>query len=507
VVTDITISFCSKVNPLSTCKLNPDKWQRVNKDLFLGSSWTQTAWLHVERKKEEWLTPEDEVIIGVQISKSNPGLSRTANPKQVEEQWESRPGGIWILRSNKRHDAESDRAVTAVDVLFGPDAIDPRGNWVMLPGALLIDSTLPAKLSIRHGRPETHTRESVAPRVNRDGKFKILQISDAHLSTGLGVCRDAIGENGKEIKNCDADPRTLEFIESILDDEKPDMVVLSGDQTEGPAAHDTESTIFKMTTPLIERKIPWAAIFGNHDEEGAHSLRRPAQMKIMEHLPYSLSEAGPEKVDGVGNYYVEVLAPSPSHHSAITLYLFDTHSLSPDDKHYPGYAWVKQNQIDWFRNTANGLKKNHDRYSHIHLDLAFIHIPLPEYDITGNIEIGGAHKERVTAPGFNTHLYDAFAEEGIVAVGCGHDHANDYCALRPQQASTPRLGPWMCFAGASGFGGYGGYGGIHRRVRVWEADTNAGRIMTWKRLECCGDEKHKRVDEVVLVEGGVAVTS
>jgi hypothetical protein len=83
VVTDITISFCSKVNPLSTCKLNPDKWQRVNKDLFLGSSWTQTAWLHVERKKEEWLTPEDEVIIGVQISKSNPGLSRTANPKQV----------------------------------------------------------------------------------------------------------------------------------------------------------------------------------------------------------------------------------------------------------------------------------------------------------------------------------------------------------------------------------------------------------------------------------------
>jgi hypothetical protein len=520
-VTDITISFCSKVNPLSTCKLNPDKWQRVNKDLYLGSSWTQTAWLHVERKKEEWLTPEDEVIIGVKLSKGNPALKGKTSG---EERWESRPGGIWILRSNKRHDAESDRAVTAVDVLFGPDAIDPRSNWIMLAGSLLIESKLPAKLSIRHGRPETHTRESMLPRVNRDGKFKILQISDAHLSTGLGACRDAIGENGKEIKNCDADPRTLDFLETILDDEKPDMVVLSGDQTEGPAAHDTESTIFKMTAPLIERRIPWAAIFGNHDEEGAHSLRRIAQMRILENLPFSLAEAGPEKIDGVGNYYVEVLAPSPSHHSAITLYMFDTHSLSPDDKHYPGYAWVKQNQIDWFRTTSNSLKKNHDRYSHIHLDLAFIHIPLPEYDMPGNIEIGGSHKERVTAPGFNTHLYDAFAEEGIVAVGCGHDHANDYCALRPQQAPSAAnhgrdtdgtslarrgpnpLGPWMCFAGASGFGGYGGYGGIHRRVRVWEVDTNAGRIMTWKRVECCGDDKHKRIDEIVLVEGGVAMS-
>jgi hypothetical protein len=64
----------------------------------------------------------------------------------------------------------------------------------------------------------------------------------------------------------------------------------------------------------------------------------------------------------------------------------------------------------------------------------------------------------------------------------------------------------MCFAGASGFGGYGGYGGIHRRVRVWEVDTNAGRIMTWKRVECCGDDKHKRIDEIVLVEGGVAMS-
>jgi hypothetical protein len=26
--------------------------------------------------------------------------------------------------------------------------------------------------------------------------------------------------------------------------------------------------------------------------------------------------------------------------------------------------------------------------------------------------------------------------------------------------------------------------------------------MTWKRVECCGEDKKKRIDEIVLVESG-----
>jgi len=103
-------------------------------------------------------------------------------------------------------------------------------------------------------------------------------------------------------------------------------------------------------------------------------------------------------------------------------------------------------------------------------------------------------------------------------VGCGYDHVNDYCALRPSlipdsfpssSLSHPdhgekkdRLGPWMCYARASGFGGYAGYGGFHRRLRMWEVDANAGRIVTWKRVECCGEDLQKRIGELVVVEGG-----
>ena len=148
--------------------------------------------------------------------------------------------------------------------------------------------------------------------------------------------------------------------------------------------------------------------------------------------------------------------------------------------------------------------------------MAFIHIPLPEYAEPNILLTGGAYREGVTAPAFNSGFYSALAEEGVVAVGCGHDHVNDYCALRPsltppkddeasashRSAKTGKLGPWMCYAGASGFGGYGGYGGYQRRVRVWEVDSNAGRVLTWKRVECCGEETRKKIDEVVLVEAG-----
>ncbi|TKA32429.1 hypothetical protein B0A50_01535 [Salinomyces thailandicus] len=513
VVTDVQIAFCSRANPFSRCRLDADEWQRVEKDLYLHSGWARSAWLHVKRKREEELTEDDRVVVGVRVGRLDPGVGESG---QGEERWESREGGVWLLRSGRKHESDSDRALTAVDVLFGADAVDPRPGWTLAETPLLLnagDDMQLARLSTRHGRPKADEKPPV-PRVNKDGKFKILQFSDAHLATGTGSCRDAIGpDNAPSPATCEADPRTLEFLESVLDSEMPDLAVLSGDQVEGPQAPDTQSTLFKLAAPFISRHIPYAAIFGNHDDQGKHALSRTAQMSLLQTLPYSLSRSGPPSLDGVGNYYVEVLTHSPaSPNSALTLYLLDTHSLTPDEKHYKGYAWLTDAQTHWFRTTAQSLKREHARYSRIHLDMAFLHIPLPEQGSHDLLVTGGEWKEGVTAPAYNSHFYDALADEGIVAVGCGHDHVNDYCGLLPNSASTStstsgdnRLGPWLCYAGGSGFGGYAGYGGFHRRVRVWEVDTGAGRVVTWKRVECCGDDVDKRIDEVVLVEGGVVV--
>ncbi len=174
--------------------------------------------------------------------------------------------------------------------------------------------------------------------------------------------------------------------------------------------------MFKFAELFIKRKIPYATIFGNHDDEG--SLSRAALMALTETLPYSLSEAGPRDVDGVGNYAVEVLARGTSRHSALTLYLLDSHSYSPDERRFRGYDWIKPSQIAWFRRTAQGRRAAHREYTHVHMDLAFVHIPLPEYRKPGNQRVG-AWLEPPTAPAFNSGSRDALVQEGVLFVSCG----------------------------------------------------------------------------------------
>ncbi len=147
-------------------------------------------------------------------------------------------------------------------------------------------------------------------------------------------------------------------------------------------------------------------------------MSRSAQMELIETLPYSLSKAGPENIDGVGNYYIEILARGSSGHSAITVYLLDTHSYSPNERKFKGYDWLKKNQIEWFRTTARGLKKKHKEYTHHHMDVAFIHIPIPEY-VSPNLTLVGEWKEPSTAPAFNSGFYNALVEEGVSMVSCG----------------------------------------------------------------------------------------
>lgn len=396
----------------------------MEKDLFLNKGWVSSAYVHIKRKREEELAAEDKVIIDVRIGRLDPAMGEK---DQGTEKWESRTGGIWLKRSAKRHDSDSKKVVTAVDVLFGADAVEPRPGWELRENALLLDkpSDEPeARLSIRKGQP--HNIEKPIPRIRKDGRFKILQVSDLHLSTGIGTCREPEppGHNGGR---CDADTRTLEFVGKVLDQEKPDMVVLSGDQVNGETAPDAQSAIFKFADLFIKRQIPYATIYGNHDDEG--SLSRSAMMSLTESLPFSVSSAGPNTIAGVGNYYVEVLASGSSKHSAMTLYFVDSHGYSPDESKFKGYDWIKPDQIRWFEDTSRTLKDTdaHKHYPLIRVNMAFIHIPLPEYRDEGPGAPGaeifgwkdGETKESSTAPGHNSHFRDSLVNEGVSVVSCG----------------------------------------------------------------------------------------
>ncbi|TKA75906.1 hypothetical protein B0A55_07206 [Friedmanniomyces simplex] len=500
VITDLNIQFGSA--PIDNYA-DSHKWHRIEKDLYLHTTYQQ-AWLEVEQKQVADLTLGDLVITAVRVDEQSPA-------SRANEQWESRPGNIWLLKKDYNGDAGA--IVTSIDVLFGTDAVDPRPGWTLVysPLALNAPPEAPvAKITVRHGRPAARPDRPQTPlRARVDGKFKIVQISDTHMVTGPGVCKDASDANGQPLPESEADPLSVKFIRHVLDVEGPDLVVLTGDQLHHDIL-DSQSTLFKVVAPLVERSIPFAPVFGNHDDEGSYALSRNAQMQILDSLPFNLARAGPANTDGVSNYHIQILGSAPSPVPMATLYLIDSHGQIPSEVHNPDYKPIQPSQIKWLIDTSRALRKAREKYkSSKHLSLAFQHIPLPEYADSNLITVGGHRREPTEGPSVNTHFYDTLLEEGVVAVGCGHDHVNDFCGLLPRKqedmpdGEASQLGPWLCHGGGTGFGGYMSYGPhrYHRRSRIWELDAITGGITTWKRVEYASE----RVDELVLVAGGAVV--
>ncbi|KAK1817241.1 hypothetical protein LTR12_008331 [Friedmanniomyces endolithicus] len=330
------------------------------------------------------------------------------------------------------------------------------------------------------------------------------------MVTGPGVCKDASGSEGQPLSGFEADPLTVDFLENVLDAERPDLVTVIADQLHHDIL-DSQSTLFKVVAPMVDRSIPFAVVFGNHDDEGAHALSRNAQMQILETLPFNLAHAGPADIDGVSNYYIQVFGTAPSPVPMATLFFIDSHGQVPSEVHNPDYKAIQSTQIAWFTETSQTLRKAREMHHNPkHVSLAFQHIPLPEFADASLITVGGHRREPTEGPSVNTHFYDALVEEGVVALGCGHDHVNDFCGLLPRKQEdtlngekTSQPGPWLCYGGGSGFGGYMSYGPdrYHRRSRVWELDAKTGGVTTWKRVEYATE----RVDELVLVMGGEVV--
>ena len=273
-ITDVTINFCTRAESSSSRALDPKKWRRVEKDLYLQTG-LLSAWLHLALATEEQLYMKDHFITDIRISEQRP-------TGRVDDDWESRPGGIWILRSDDA--GHRGHMVTGVDILFGTDAVDPRPQWTLLDVPLQLNASpdVPAaRLSVRYGVSSSKLdlkRETL--RAKDNGKFKILQISDTHMVTDVGVCNDASDAQGQPLPESEADPLTVEFLGRILDVEKPDLVILTGDQVHHDVP-DTRSALYKVVAPLSQRSIPFAPVFGNHDSEGAWALSRESVLLII----------------------------------------------------------------------------------------------------------------------------------------------------------------------------------------------------------------------------------
>ncbi len=289
-----------------------------------------------------------------------------------------------------------------------------------------------------------------ALRFRADGTFTIVQFTDTHVTEGDTP-----------------DVQTAALMAAVLDAEQPDLVVLTGDVIDGGRCTDPAASWRRGLKPVTDRELPWAAVFGNHDDEG--SLDRAALMALQQELPGCLSHSGHATISGVGNYALTV--PAADNQPAAHLYFLDSNTYAETD--IGGYGWIRRDQIAWYVMKARTLA---DAADGARLPtLAFFHIPLPEYDEVWDLHpCHGMKYEPVCCPRINTGLFAAFHEVGdVLGTFVGHDHINDYMG--------DLHGIRLCYGRATGYNTYGREG-FARGARVIRLQAGVRDFTTWLRL-------------------------
>lgn len=238
---------------------------------------------------------------------------------------------------------------------------------------------------------------------NKNKKFKIVQFTDVHWVPGNPASEEA-----------------AQRMNEILDAEKPDLVIYTGDVIYGKPASEG---LDRALQPTIERHIPFAVTWGNHDDE--QDMTRKELSAYIQNKPGNLT--GTVKgISGVTNFTLP-LKSSDGKRDAAVLYVFDSNAYSPL-KNVKGYDWIKADQIEWYRKESESFTRNNNGTPLP--ALAFFHIPFPEYNEAAQDEnalLIGTRKEKACSPVINTGLYATMLNAGdVMATFVGHDHVNDY---------------------------------------------------------------------------------
>ena len=293
-------------------------------------------------------------------------------------------------------------------------------------------------------------RAQIKPlKFDKNGEFKIVQFTDVHFKYGNPASDIA-----------------LKRINEVLDAERPDLVVFTGDVVYAKPAETAMRTVLACAS---SRKIPFVVTFGNHDNE--QDKTRAELYNVVRSVPYNIQ---PDRGEADSPDYVLALQASDSNRDAALLYCMDSHSYSrlPDVK---GYAWFTFDQVNWYRSqSAAYTERNGGKPLPA---LAFFHIPLPEYNQAAADESAiliGTRMEKACAPLLNTGMFAAMKEAGdVMGTFVGHDHDNDYSVM------------WHGILLAYGrfTGGNTEYNHLQNDARVILMKENVRTFTTWIRTK------------------------
>ena len=252
--------------------------------------------------------------------------------------------------------------------------------------------------------------EDTAVLEKRPGKdFIILNLADIHFSD-YGY---------RLLTSVEAEATIRRLVEQV----NPDLIILSGDNV---CSDETYYSMRRVTELMESFGVPWAPVYGNHDDEGNCDLNYLADVMISgEHC--LMRKGDPEM--GVGNYIVNITENGTVVESLI---LMDSHHSQPNEKQKQWFAWA-----------AEGVKELSGGAAEVSV---FMHIPLPDYQLAYDEawdEENGRWRDGYAAQGelhekiccerdadgapLQRGFFDAIEESGNTKfVFCGHEHMNDF---------------------------------------------------------------------------------
>ena len=266
----------------------------------------------------------------------------------------------------------------------------------------------PALTRCRRPESDGATSSSVIARDFRygpDGTFKVLQLTDTHYIAG--------------------DPRSeraLSTVREMLDAERPDFVIHTGDIIFGRPDLQSAQEILQ---PIADRGIPFAVALGNHDSQ--FGATREEMYRTIRDIPGCVNLSPKEGVYGCSNDVITLSGPAGVDR---VLYLFDSMDavILKGEEEIHSYDYIRFSQLAWYRDHCEAFSRSNGGIPIP--SLAFFHIPLCEVTeglSSGGRILAGENGEPPCPSRLNSGLLAQMRELGdIQAIVVGHDHDCDY---------------------------------------------------------------------------------
>ncbi len=244
--------------------------------------------------------------------------------------------------------------------------------------------------------------------------FKILMLTDTQLWSQPSVNKKCYDE-----------------MDALVEKTRPDLITLPGDVLSAFASRFNISGFIKH---MDSYKIPWAPVFGNHDNEiPSNSLNW--QGDKYEASEYCLFQKGPSNLYGCGNYVINITEDGAPVYS---VYMLDNGRYLTYDNGDTKEIYMGYEQIAWYEWNVLGINA---AAGYTVPSMTFSHFAQPEmreaiekygvkgendsYTIPAQYGSGSCQYLPGAAP-VKSGFVDKCKELGSTKyIFCGHDHEND----------------------------------------------------------------------------------